>query len=82
VVLFSGGLFLSGFNVNLSQSQEGFSGFANALYLSTITMSTVGYGDLTPGGVVARLVACLEGVSGILFAAMFLVSMQRRYAGR
>ncbi|MFZ1773833.1 MAG: ion channel [Rhizobiaceae bacterium] len=42
-----------------------FQDFPSALYFSTITFSTVGYGDLVPD-VHWRLFAALEGVNGFL----------------
>jgi len=73
--------FCSGFKGD-GKAIDGLKGVANALYLSIITIATVGYGDLTPTGRLARGVAGIEGVCGVLFAAMFLVAMQRRYTGR
>lgn len=62
-------------------------GFLDALYFSGLTLATLGYGDLTAGGEVWRLVAVLEGLIGlgILTAAVsWLLSiygvLQRRRA--
>jgi voltage-gated potassium channel len=41
-------------------------GFADSLYFSLITMSTVGYGDITPAGEAVRVVAAIEILLGIL----------------
>lgn len=76
---------LAGFAASSQAPVSGLAGlqeFGNALYLSAITMGTVGYGDFVPTATVSRLWAGMEGVSGVLLAAMFLVAMQRRYAGR
>jgi len=40
--------------------------FADALYFSLVTLSTVGYGDLAPVGPLARLLAGMEVVAGLL----------------
>lgn len=40
--------------------------FSDSLYFSLITMSTVGYGDITPGSEAVRVVAAIEVILGIL----------------
>lgn len=40
--------------------------FSDSRYFSLITMSTVGYGDITPTGEVVRVVAAIEVLLGIL----------------
>ena len=40
--------------------------YAESLYFSIITMATVGYGDITPVTNVARLIAAVEVVLGVL----------------
>jgi hypothetical protein len=49
----------------------------NALYFSTITFATVGYGDWYPQHW-ARLAAALEGLSGIFIMSVFTVSFARK----
>ena len=52
---------------------------ARLLYFSMTTLTTVGYGDITPINPVARSLANLEGIIGQLFPAITLarlVSMQ------
>lgn len=41
-------------------------GFTESLYFSLITMSTVGYGDITPADEAVRIAAAIEVVLGIL----------------
>jgi hypothetical protein len=51
------------------------------LYFSLITLSTVGYGDVLPLSGEARMLAALEGVTGVLYVAItvaILVSNFRR----
>jgi len=52
--------------------------FSEALYMSVITFSTVGYGDYLPLGWV-RGFTMLEALSGIFFMPLFLVGLTRRY---
>ena len=55
--------------------------FASALYLSTITFSTVGYGDIVPA-MAWRLLAALEGITGFLmigWSTAYLVTAGTRF---
>ena len=55
--------------------------FADALYFSTVTFSTVGYGDITPPAA-WRLLCSLEGVNGFLligWSTAYLVASSTRY---
>ena len=47
-------------------------GFADALYFSGVTFTTLGYGDITPSGGAARLVAVLEAATGLGFFAVVI----------
>jgi Ion channel len=44
---------------------NGFTGF----YFSFITLSTVGYGDITPVSRLARWLAAMEAITGLLLLA-------------
>jgi hypothetical protein len=51
------------------------------LYFSFVTLSTIGYGDVVPLSGEARMLAVLEGVTGVLYIAItvgILVSTYRR----
>jgi voltage-gated potassium channel Kch len=55
--------------------------FADSLYFSTVTFSTIGYGDITLGPD-WRLLASLEGINGMLligWSTAYLVSASTRY---
>ncbi|MDZ5646032.1 ion channel [Nitrospirillum sp. BR 11828] len=58
-------------------------GFAESLYFSVVTLSTVGYGDIVPVGSFIRLVVAAEVIVGMLlllfgFNAIFSYSSSRR----
>jgi hypothetical protein len=53
------------------KSLKGFNGF----YFSFITMSTVGYGDITPVAKVARMLAASESVTGSLYIAVLIARL-------
>lgn len=51
------------------------------IYFSLVTLSTIGYGDIVPLTGEARMLAALEGVTGVLYIAItvaILVSSYRR----
>ena len=55
------------------------------LYFSLITLSTIGYGDIVPLSGEARILAALEGVTGVLYIAItvaLLVSSFRNEPSR
>lgn len=70
------------YDFTLSFEFDAISDFFTSLYFSAVTISTLGYGDCEPGGIASRIISGLEAFSGILCAAMLLVSIQRRYVGR
>ena len=46
--------------------------FADSLYLSFITATTVGYGDITPVSYVSKLVAVILGLIGIVLTGLIV----------
>ena len=42
------------------------------VYFSFITLLTIGYGDITPTSGMARSLAILEGVAGIMYIGVFI----------
>lgn len=52
--------------------------FTDAFYLSSVTFTTVGYGDITPSGS-TRIIAIIEALSGIFIMPLFIVSLSRKY---
>ncbi len=46
--------------------------FIECLYFSTVTITTLGYGDITPLGQVGQLVTASESLLGVVFIGLFL----------
>lgn len=51
------------------------------LYFSLITLSTIGYGDIVPVSGEARILAALEGVTGVLYIAITVALLVGRFRG-
>ena len=71
----AGGAFA--FNTNAgNQSMNGFTAF----YFSFITLSTVGYGDITPVSRIARWLAATEAMTGLLYVAVLIARLVALYS--
>jgi ion channel len=55
---------------------------AELLYFSLVTLSTIGYGDVTPLGGEARILAALEGIAGVLYIAITVALLVSAYRPR
>lgn len=65
------------FNTNAGpRSMKGFTGF----YFSFITLSTVGYGDITPVSRIARWLAAMEAMTGLLYVAVLIARLVSLYS--
>lgn len=51
----------------------------NAFYFSFITLTTVGYGDITPVSNLARMLAILEAMTGTLFVGILIARLVSLY---
>jgi voltage-gated potassium channel len=60
-------------------TKESIEGF-NAFYFSFITLSTVGYGDITPVSRVARMLAATEAMTGLLYVAVLIARLVALYS--
>ncbi len=49
------------------------------LYFSLVTLSTIGYGDVVPVGGEARMLAALEGITGVLYIAITVALLVSAY---
>lgn len=52
----------------------------NSFYFSFSTLSSVGYGDITPASKVARMLAVMEAVTGILYVAVLISRLVSLYS--
>src|SRR5262249_26127947 len=59
-----------------THSMNGFTGF----YFSFITLSTVGYGDITPVSRIARWLAAMEAMTGLLYVAVLIARLVSLYS--
>ena len=52
---------------------------SDLIYFSLVTLSTVGYGDIVPLTGEARMLAALEGVTGVLYIAITVAILVSGY---
>ena len=64
------------FNTGPKESMGGF----NAFYFSFITLSTVGYGDITPVSRIARWLAAMEAMTGLLYVTVLIARLVSLYS--
>jgi voltage-gated potassium channel len=65
------------FNTNVGRpSMNGFNGF----YFSFITLSTVGYGEIAPASRIARWLAAMEAMTGLLYVAVLIARLVGLYS--
>lgn len=66
----------------ISSSIDNLNGFGSALYLSIVTITTFGYGEMHPLNGLARTMVCLEVLAGVVFVGLFLNSIAQAQAHR
>jgi voltage-gated potassium channel len=57
-------------HINPTTGEATFSSFFDALYWATVTLTTVGYGDLCPVTDVGRVVSMLSSLFGVAIIAL------------
>ncbi len=67
------------FSFNTNAGPRSINGF-NAFYFSFITLSTVGYGDITPVSRIARWLAAMEAMTGLLYVAVLIARLVSLYS--
>lgn len=81
-VLRPGSFAIGGNPITLGEHIQ-FGGYAATLYFSFVTLTTLGYGDVTPLSPIARSLAVTEAVMGQLYVAVFIARLVGLYlAGR
>jgi len=55
------------------------SGFFSSLYFSIITITTLGYGDITPIGKITQSLVASEAILGIILIGLFLNSLSHQH---
>lgn len=64
---------------NSFTNMDTFTGFYSAIYLSFITISTLGYGDITPLTPQGQAVAILVSISGQLYLAILMAMLVGKF---
>lgn len=54
--------------------------FADSIYFSFCTLTTAGYGDITPLNRVVRMLATLESIAGVLYLAVLIARLVSLYS--
>ncbi|MCB1764424.1 MAG: two pore domain potassium channel family protein, partial [Gammaproteobacteria bacterium] len=54
---------------------DGVSDFPHLLYFSYVTLTTLGYGDVTPAIPLTRTLAYLEAITGTFYLAIVVASL-------
>ena len=67
------------FSFNTNAGKQSMNGF-NAFYFSFITLSTVGYGDITPLSRIARWLAATEAMTGLLYVTVLIARLVSLYS--
>ncbi len=49
--------------------------FSNAAYFSFVTLTTLGYGDISPTSPVAQVIVYLEAIAGVFYMAIVVASL-------
>ena len=55
---------------------------ANFLYFSFVTLTTAGYGDITPANPLLRTIAYLEMIAGQFYMAILVSGLVAHFMGR
>jgi len=54
----------------------------NAFYFSFVTLCTVGFGDITPVSKVAKMLAVIEGITGLFYVAVLISRLVSVYSSQ
>ena len=70
------------FHDNVAAVEGTVLGFRQLLYFSYMTLTTVGYGDITPVTSQAQSIVAIEGVVGVLYVAVLIARIVGIYSSR
>lgn len=54
-------------------------GFYSHIYFSIITITTLGFGDITPVGKIGQLLTASEAILGVILTGLFLNSLSHQH---
>jgi hypothetical protein len=63
------------FYIDLIHNPDGITDFGDLIYYSFVTLTTLGYGDITPLTPQVRSLAMFEAVSGVLYLAVLIARL-------
>lgn len=70
------------FQVNISARALEYIGWRSLVFFSFMTLTTIGYGDITPVTFQAQSLATIEGVIGVLYVAVLIARIVGIYGQR
>jgi hypothetical protein len=73
---------LGAFSYNIGPPATHFLNSFDAFYFSFITLSTVGYGDITPVSHIARTLAMTEAMTGTIYMAVLISRLVALYTSQ
>ena len=65
--------------INPSNNPDGVTGFGDLVYYSLTTLTSTGYGEITPVSPAARALAMLQQIVGVLFVAILISRLTNLY---
>lgn len=65
--------------INPSNNTDGVTGFGDLVYYSLTTLTSTGYGEITPVSPAARALAMLQQIVGVLFVAILISRLTNLY---
>lgn len=66
--------------LGLNENQELITTYIDSLYFSTITLTTLGFGDITPATQMGRLFVAVQGIVGFVLFAILASMIFRKIA--
>jgi hypothetical protein len=70
----------SGLDYELEECNDKFDNVGDSIYMSIVTFTTLGYGEITPVNFVGKLTSILLSILGVLLTSLFMVTFVRKYS--